>query len=59
MIMVSYLQVENLTKSFGDLLLFQGISFGVAQGQRIGLTDSEKREREDYLIKYIGREGRL
>ena len=34
MIMVSYLQVENLTKSFGDLLLFQGISFGIAQGQR-------------------------
>ena len=28
MIMVSYLQVENLTKSFGDLLLFQGISLG-------------------------------
>ena len=35
--MVSYLQVENLTKSFGDLVLFNDISFGVAEGQRIGL----------------------
>ena len=35
--MVSYLQVENLTKSFGDLVLFNQISFGVAEGQRIGL----------------------
>ena len=35
--MVSYLQVENLTKSFGDLVLFNEISFGVAEGQRIGL----------------------
>lgn len=35
--MVSYLQVENLTKSFGDLVLFEDLSFGVAEGQRIGL----------------------
>lgn len=34
---VSYLQIENLTKSFGDLLLFEGISFGVSEGQRIAL----------------------
>ena len=35
--MVSYLQIDNLTKSFGDLVLFEGITFGVAQGQKIGL----------------------
>lgn len=35
--MTPYLQVENLTKSFGDLVLFNGISFGIAEGQRIGL----------------------
>ena len=34
--MTPYLQVENLTKSFGDLVLFNSISFGVAEGQRIG-----------------------
>ena len=33
-----YLQVENLTKSFGDLVLFENLSFGIAEGQRIGLV---------------------
>ncbi len=31
------LQVENLTKSFGDLVLFSDISFGLTEGQRVGL----------------------
>lgn len=35
--MATYLQVEGLTKSFGDLILFQDMSFGIDQGQRIGL----------------------
>lgn len=35
--MVSFLQVNNLTKSFGDRILFEDITFGVAQGQKIGL----------------------
>ncbi len=34
---VAYLQIENLTKSFGDKVLFEGLSFGVAEGQRIAL----------------------
>jgi ATP-binding cassette subfamily F protein uup len=35
--MASYLQVENLTKSFGDNLLFENISFGIADNQRMAL----------------------
>ncbi|MCQ2334363.1 MAG: ABC-F family ATP-binding cassette domain-containing protein [Paludibacteraceae bacterium] len=35
---VSYLQVENLTKSFGDKLLFERISFGISEGQRVALV---------------------
>lgn len=35
--MVSYLQVDELTKSFGDLVLFRNISFGIAQNNRVGL----------------------
>lgn len=35
--MISYLQVENLTKSFGDNLLFENISFGLADNQRMAL----------------------
>ena len=32
-----YLDVQNLTKSFGSLLLFEDISFSVAEGQKVGL----------------------
>lgn len=35
--MISYLQVENLTKSFGDNLLFENISFGISDNQRVAL----------------------
>ena len=35
--MASCLQVENLTKTFGDKSLFEDLSFGIADGQRIAL----------------------
>jgi len=31
------LQVDGLTKSFGDLVLFENISFGINEGDRVGL----------------------
>ena len=55
--MVSYLQVENLTKSFGDLLLFQGISFGIAQGQRVGLIAKNGSGKTTLLNILAGKEG--
>ncbi len=33
----SYLQIENLTKSYGDRMLFDSITFGVNEGEKIGL----------------------
>ena len=35
--MVPYLQVESLTKTFGDLELFKDIKFTVGQDQRVGI----------------------
>ena len=35
--MVSYLQVEGLSKAFGVDVLFEDITFGVAEGEKIGL----------------------
>ena len=35
--MISYLQIENLTKSYGDRILFSDVTFGVNQGDKIGL----------------------
>jgi len=34
---VSYLQIENLSKSFGDLVLYKSLSFGISEGQRVAL----------------------
>ncbi|MBD5221307.1 MAG: ABC-F family ATP-binding cassette domain-containing protein [Bacteroidales bacterium] len=36
--MVSYLQIEGLTKSYGDRLLFSDITFGIFQGDKIGVV---------------------
>ncbi len=55
--MVPYLQVENLTKSFGDLVLFNQISFGVAQGQRIGLIAKNGSGKTTLLNILSGKEG--
>lgn len=35
--MKSYLQVEDLSKSYGDRMLFAGVTFGVFEGDKIGL----------------------
>lgn len=35
--MKPYLQVEDLTKSYGDRLLFDSVTFGVNEGDKIGL----------------------
>ena len=35
--MVSYLQVEDLSKRFGEQLLFEHITFGVGRGQKVAL----------------------
>ena len=35
--MTPYLDIQHLTKSIGDLVLFEDISFSVAEGQHVGL----------------------
>ena len=35
--MASFLQIENLTKSYGDRLLFADVTFGINEGDKIGL----------------------
>lgn len=34
---ISYLQIENLTKSYGHRMIFDSISLGISQGDKIGL----------------------
>ena len=54
---VPYLQVEELTKSFGDLVLFEKISFGLAQGQRVGLIAKNGTGKTTLLNILAGKEG--
>ena len=54
---VPYLQVDNLTKSFGDLVLFENISFGIAEGQRVGLIAKNGTGKTTLLNVIAGKEG--
>lgn len=35
---MNYLSVENLTKSFGDKLIFSDLTFGIDQGQKVAIV---------------------
>jgi len=54
---VPYLQIDNLTKSFGDLVLFENISFGIAEGQRVGLIAKNGSGKTTLLNIISGKEG--
>lgn len=54
--MISYLQIENLTKSFGDLLLFENISFGIADNQRMALIAKNGMGKTTLLNILAGKE---
>jgi ATP-binding cassette subfamily F protein uup len=53
---VSYLQVEGLTKSYGDKFLFADISFGVCQGEKIGLIAQNGKGKSTLLSILAGEE---
>ncbi len=54
--MISYLQIENLTKSFGDRILFDNISLGIGEGDRIGLIAKNGAGKTTLLNILAGKE---
>lgn len=55
--MTSYLQVENLTKSYGDRILFADVTFGINEGDKIGLIAKNGMGKTTLLQCIAGREG--
>ncbi|HUI33750.1 MAG: ABC-F family ATP-binding cassette domain-containing protein [Dysgonamonadaceae bacterium] len=50
------LQIDSLTKSFGDKLLFHDISYGIVQGDRIGLIARNGTGKTTLLNIIAGKE---
>ena len=53
--MAIHMQVSALTKSFGERVLFENISFGIAEGQRIGLIAANGTGKTTLLNIIAGR----
>ena len=52
-----YLDVLNLTKSFGALVLFKDICFSIAEGQKVGLIARNGMGKSTLLSVLSGKEG--
>lgn len=52
-----YLQVDGLTKRIGDRVLFEHISFGIAEGQRVGLIAKNGTGKSTLLNIIGGKDG--
>ena len=54
---VPFLDVQDLTKSFGAQVLFEHISFSIAEGQRVGLIAQNGTGKSTLLSVLTGKEG--
>ena len=52
-----YVDIQNLTKSFGAQVLFRNISFSIAEGQRVGLIARNGTGKSTLLSILSGSEG--
>lgn len=52
-----YLDIQNLTKSFGAQVLFENISFSIAEGQKVGLIAQNGTGKSTLLSVITEKEG--
>lgn len=57
MAQIPYLDVQNLTKSFGAQVLFKDISFSIAEGQHVGFVAQNGTGKSTLLSILTGKEG--
>ena len=55
--MIPYLDVQNLTKSFGAQVLFRDLCFSIGEGQRVGLIAKNGTGKSTLMKILIGEEG--
>ncbi|MDE6010202.1 MAG: ABC-F family ATP-binding cassette domain-containing protein [Muribaculaceae bacterium] len=54
--MISYLQIDSLTKSIGDRMLFRDVTFGIYEGDKIGLIAQNGAGKSTFLNVLAGKE---
>ena len=54
--MASFLQIEDLTKSYGDRLLFSDITFGINEGDKVGIVAKNGTGKSTLLSIIAGNE---
>ncbi|MDE6717354.1 MAG: ATP-binding cassette domain-containing protein [Muribaculaceae bacterium] len=54
--MESYLQIEKLTKSYGDRILFEDLTLGIFQGDKIGIIAPNGAGKTTFLNIIAGKE---
>ncbi len=55
--MTPYLDIQNLTKRFGARVLFEDISFSIAEGQKVGLIAQNGTGKSTLMSILTGHEG--
>lgn len=58
MAMTPYLDVQNLSKSFGAQVLFRNLNFSIAEGQKVGLIARNGTGKSTLLSILVGKESR-
>jgi ATP-binding cassette subfamily F protein uup len=53
---MNYLSVENLTKTYGDRVIFENLTFGIDQGEKVGLVAKNGAGKSTLLKCIIGEE---
>ena len=55
--MIPYIDVQNLSKSFGAHVLFENISFSISEGQHVGIKKKNGTGKTTLLSILTGKEG--
>lgn len=53
---MNYLSVSNLSKSFGEFVLFEDVSFGLEKGQKVGLVAKNGAGKSTLLKILLGKD---